>query len=601
MFNKKINNLIICAMLMSIVFLMALYSIEEVQSVQVGERTITDANGNSVTINGTIDSIITLNTDAAEAVRLLGAEHKIIGISHHIQKDYRFFPMIHTKPVVSRWREPLNIEDILTVSRDYNNTILLTYSRWSPNPEDLEDKLIGKEHNITVVRLDFYRPETLANEIKQLGIVLKCHPGTQDRATQYIEMHDNIVNQIKATVAEIPKNERPLVFTGSRPVGDLEWRAAGIGTSTYGLAKKAGANNIITDEGWHNIELEFLIRERPEKVMLWGGMGGYGTDCTARLRDERFEPFINAPGMKTIPAVPYNVFVFDSDTGTSPAFFVTLAMLVEWWHPEKFDLCHLTIHQEYLDRFHPNLGFDVRKQGAFYYHRIPVLIERDPGVEPPAPIIELIEIITIPQDIIKTEKLIEIETIEAEIPKLIEIEKTNIMEITLTTITDVSDVPLRVQQLTERPGKVIEPPDIVYQYFSITTGIKSEYINNATIKFNVSKSWINKSNISVDSIRFNRFNMTNESWDILPTRYIKGDEYNIIFSAETSHFSIFAVTGTEKIKEFIALEEIPSEKEEILLEEEIPSYPAPRIPGFGLVATILAFIGVTLLFKKNKN
>ncbi|MCD5425068.1 MAG: ABC transporter substrate-binding protein, partial [Methanosarcinaceae archaeon] len=373
MFNKKINNLIICAMLMSIVFLMALYSIEEVQSVQVDERTITDANGNSVTINGTIDSIITLNTDAAEAVRLLGAEHKIIGISHHIQKDYRFFPMIHTKPVVSRWREPLNIEDILTVSRDYNNTILLTYSRWSPNPEDLEDKLIGREHNITIVRLDFYRPETLANEIKQLGIVLKCHPGTQDRATQYIEMHDNIVNQIRATVAEIPKNERPLVFTGSRPVGDLEWRAAGIGTSTYGLAEIAGANNIITDEGWHNIGLEFLIRERPEKVMLWGGMGGYGIDCTARLRDERFEPFINAPGMKTIPAVPYNVFVFDSDTGTSPAFFVTLAMLVEWWHPEKFDLCHLTIHQEYLDRFHPNLGFDVRKQGAFYYHRIPIL------------------------------------------------------------------------------------------------------------------------------------------------------------------------------------------------------------------------------------
>ena len=193
--------------------------------------------------------------------------------------------------------------------------------------------------------------------------------------------------------------------------------------------------------------------------------------------------------------------------------------------------------------------------------------------------------------------MLDIDIIEANIPKVVEIEETNIMKIMITTSTNVSNVSLKVQQLIKRPIEVIEMQDTIYQYFNITTGIKSEDICNIAIEFKVNTSWIDENNIILGSISLNRFNATTKIWDILPTEQIGETNGYIIFSSKTPHFSIFTITGS--VEDPMELPIDPSEPEPEMEFEPEPE-PEPEVPGFGIVATILALLGAVLLFKENK-
>ena len=89
---------------------------------------------------------------------------------------------------------------------------------------------------------------------------------------------------------------------------------------------------------------------------------------------------------------------------------------------------------------------------------------------------------------------------------------------------------------------------IVYRYLNITTSnITDEDIINATIRFGVSRSWIQDTSIDEASIRLNRYNDTNRNWTVLPTTRINEtkNDASICFEAVTQGFSLFAITGRE--------------------------------------------------------
>lgn len=320
------------------------------------ELTFVDANGDAVTVSKPIERIVVHNTDAAESVRLLGAADKVVGVAVSVIRDDVFFPVLANKESTGGWREPC-IETIL----DIDACAIIVYGRW-PKPEALEDKLVGTD--VDVIRLDLFRGDKVADEIKVLGYILD----RREEAAEYIEFHDSIVDLISETLAGIPADDRETVFTGSgeRAGG---WRASGEGTGIHALSVMAGGKNILDDEGitgWADVTFEWILSEDPDKIMLWSAGGGYGGDYTKMK--ERFDAFRAVPGFHMLTAVVNeDVRIFVGDPATSPAFFVTLAYIAEWFYPDDFDLCHQTIHQEYLDRFHPVLDFCVRTEGAFSY------------------------------------------------------------------------------------------------------------------------------------------------------------------------------------------------------------------------------------------
>jgi PGF-pre-PGF domain-containing protein len=88
----------------------------------------------------------------------------------------------------------------------------------------------------------------------------------------------------------------------------------------------------------------------------------------------------------------------------------------------------------------------------------------------------------------------------------------------------------------------------VYKSFNIWVGnggvATSKNIENPVVCFKVEKSWINDKKINEDSITLNRY--SDKKWEQLPVTLSGEDNKFMYFTAETSGFSSFVITGTSK-------------------------------------------------------
>ena len=65
--------------------------------------TITDTAGREVTFPQTVERVIVLSSDAAEAVVMLGAADKVVGVSDTVQKKGYYFPQLAKKQSIGKW------------------------------------------------------------------------------------------------------------------------------------------------------------------------------------------------------------------------------------------------------------------------------------------------------------------------------------------------------------------------------------------------------------------------------------------------------------------------------------------------------------------
>jgi len=118
-----------------------------------------------------------------------------------------------------------------------------------------------------------------------------------------------------------------------------------------------------------------------------------------------------------------------------------------------------------------------------------------------------------------------------------------------------------IEMLKEKSALTpVEPEGKVYQHMNIWIGsgglANPDNIGNAIVGFRVSKAWITKNGIIVDSITLQHFD---EGWNSLQTVKVSEDDEYIYFEAKTPGFSPFAITAnSEKI-----VIEAGSEEEEV--------------------------------------
>ena len=127
---------------------------------------------------------------------------------------------------------------------------------------------------------------------------------------------------------------------------------------------------------------------------------------------------------------------------------------------------------------------------------------------------------------------------------IVEINRTDIdvAKIILVVNVTVQSAEIRVRKLESKPPEVQRVPAAnVYTYVEINkTMIRDEDINYSKIMFRVNKTWIQKHNINRSTVMLMRFN---RSWENLTTKLIDERLDYLEYEAETSGFSIFAVTG----------------------------------------------------------
>lgn len=158
------------------------------------------------------------------------------------------------------------------------------------------------------------------------------------------------------------------------------------------------------------------------------------------------------------------------------------------------------------------------------------------------------------------------------------------------------------------------PSDEVYKSINIWVGTSgfatSDNIENAVVAFKVEKAWVQDKNIDQSSITLNMYN--DNKWDPLSTTLSGEDDKYLYFTAETSGFSSFAITGKTAATE--AVNETQSESDTQGLEQDNGSTAAntdeqtpeqtqspdtsgnesTKSPGFEVIYGVIGLLGVSL-------
>ena len=311
-------------------------------------------NGKPVTIKKPVERMIVLSTYATEAVRSLKSTDRIVGVPTYVSTQHaRFFPELVELPNIGSGFKP-DIEKVIELEPD----IVLAYAT-SPKPEEFEDKL---PESITVVYLDFTHADLMIEDFAKLGYIL----GKRDEAEKIADFYREFDSSINEKVGELSKNEKPGVYIESIWNPESKYKAIGKNTGTDNAVTMAGGVNIADFDDYKTIDAEWVITQDPDVIIaqVFTGMGcGYEYDDPSGLEAVR-QSIMNRPELAEVTAVKENrVYCISIQVTTKPRYFVGVAYLTKWFHPELVDDFNIQEeHAEYLERFQ-----GVPYQGIYVY------------------------------------------------------------------------------------------------------------------------------------------------------------------------------------------------------------------------------------------
>ncbi len=329
--------------------------------------TITDSAGRTITISEPVQRIIVLSTDHAEAVTMLGDADKIIGVSDNLKSKTEVFPNLKNKQGVGKWNE-INFEMIGEIAREGDaiepDIIVIAYT-YPNQPYGAANVAIGLEPfgNITVVGLDFYKPENLTQDVALLGKILNRN----DEAQSYLDWLNSSRDKISDAVegSTIPK-----VYFESNSKGGLGSLATyGQGSGIDQMIQMSYGFNIAKDleEMYPKVTWEWVVTENPSVIIRIQSSDKIGWDkepsqdslSLKAIRDE----IMTRQGGEKMPAITSeNVYVVYWDMMFGMDSVVGQTYLAKLLHPDA-DLDPEGVYREYLGF----LGIDFPEDRIMVY------------------------------------------------------------------------------------------------------------------------------------------------------------------------------------------------------------------------------------------
>jgi PGF-pre-PGF domain-containing protein len=126
----------------------------------------------------------------------------------------------------------------------------------------------------------------------------------------------------------------------------------------------------------------------------------------------------------------------------------------------------------------------------------------------------------------------------------------------------VRDAVVHFTPLDAKPSNIKQELPNVYRYFEVSTvNIYNDMIDNATLKVEVPRDWINAQGIEPEDMVVTRF--FKGEWSDLETVLVDEDETNYYYEAITPGFSVFAIRVKEPIGPPAIIEPVPTVKPNI--------------------------------------
>lgn len=316
--------------------------------------TITDTAGKQSTFTKPVERVIVLDSDAADAMKVIGKENKIVGIGDSLTEKAIQYPAVSKLPSVGKWGEP-NIEAIIALKPD----VVLSYVQW-PESTKLESQLPA---NISVVRMDFYKASSYHQEMENIGKIFNA----QDNSSKYLTWYDKNMKLVSDRIAGIPTDQR-IKFFGEGGASKISGRKGyGQGTGLDELVTAAGGVNIANFSQYKDVETEWVIQQNPETIFVWSSKDGLKSENRASIIASQ-NNVTKLPGFENVNAIKNNkVYVLTSGYAYGSSSPIATLQVAKWLYPDKFaDVDIEALHKEYLTQY-TNIDSTTASSGTFYY------------------------------------------------------------------------------------------------------------------------------------------------------------------------------------------------------------------------------------------
>ncbi len=335
--------------------------------------TLNDTEGRTVTLQMPVQRIIVTNGDAAEAVIMLGAGDRIVGVSDTVKSKGYYFPTLKNKQSVGTFNS-LDYEMIGAIAKGNGDQIvpdIIVIGYIYPGKSygiDAIAKKMSPFKNITCIGLDFYQPENMTVEMEKLGRILNKEMEAKDYINWYNEKTANIQKAVSGTTM-------PKVY--------VEWSDKGADLSAMGPKSGAGAMlkaancfnivNKLTDP-YPVINWEYVVSQKPDIIIKRQTTSSTATAigwAAAPSQDavgleKSVNAILNRAAATSVPAVKNNkVYIFDWDFMAGPDQIVGLTYLAKVIHPTA-NLDPESVYKEYLQL----LGLNWTEGRIFVYPEI---------------------------------------------------------------------------------------------------------------------------------------------------------------------------------------------------------------------------------------
>ncbi|MEA1998041.1 MAG: ABC transporter substrate-binding protein [Euryarchaeota archaeon] len=325
------------------------------------ELTFVDSSDRTVTVKKPLKTTVALTYPVAEAIKIVKADDKVVGVSRDIAKRKVFFPGLSKLPSAGEASNP-DVEKILELSPD-----IVCTGRLLGVSDGLEEQL---PDTIALARWDMGRLEMMTNNVRKLGYIFDM----EEEAELFCEFYQEYIDDtIKEGVDKIPDDDKQRVYVEHIK----NYNAFCTGSAGHEVCEAAGSINIAADlprlseRPIVEVDKEWLVKQNPQvvvkAVLCKPGICGYDADNAAKMK-ELWEDFVTRPGWENMTAVNTDrVYLIDMDLVGSTANFVSAAYMAKWFYPELFaDLDPQAVHQEYMTRFQ-RLDYDLDEHGVFVY------------------------------------------------------------------------------------------------------------------------------------------------------------------------------------------------------------------------------------------
>lgn len=300
---------------------------------------IIDSLGREIPVEKPFQKIIALGNYRLEAVKVLGASEKVVGIDANSKKvSAYYFPDLQHLPDVGTWQEP-NFELIASLNPD-----LIITSAHPERVSKLENKF--RAFGITIVGLDFFRDDRIKEELDKLGLILD----RKESAHQYIRWREKYEKMIGDYIAGVDEQKMPRVY--------MEWgqeagRSWGKGSSGHAMSLFTGGNNIASEVPESAIvSMEWVLERNPEVIIKCVRMEKNQWGWTD-IREPQMivDEIKRRPGLALTDAVKNGrVYVYCSEIAWGLDSIVAAAYWIKWFHP-KCKVEPVEIYREYLETF----------------------------------------------------------------------------------------------------------------------------------------------------------------------------------------------------------------------------------------------------------